>query len=432
MFKAKRLMATLGIIVLTMLSLVGLLSITRGTPLRSVVYRSGTTPPVASDSSIRDLIGLLSGTHIEPGHRVEQLLNGDGTYPRLWADLRSARSTITVQMYYSKPGKVADSLATILSERAAAGVRVLLLLDAFGSQTLRQEWADDLRKAGVEVRLLRKLRWYSLHNAGDRSHARVVVVDGRIGYTGGFGIADYWLGAGQKEDEWRESNVRFEGPAVQALQAAFAAAWVEPTGELLVDERFFPRRAFRERPGSATAGLLYTATSTGSTAAERFLALTITSATRTLFITNSYFVPDDDFRDLLIAAVRRGVDVRVLTANALTDVKMTWYAGRARYEELLAAGVKVYEYQPAMMHAKTMVADGIWGTIGSMNFDNRSLAFNNETNLVVWDQAFGAALDSTFADDLRRSREITLRDFKRRPLTERMVELGASVFSRVL
>ena len=432
MFKAKRLLATLGIIVLTMLALVGLLSITRGTPLRRVVYHAGTRPPVAADSSFRDLIGLFSGTHIEPGHRVEQLLNGDGTYPRLWADLRSARSTITVQMYYSKPGEVADSLAAILSDRADAGVRVLLLLDAFGSQTLQKAWMENLQEAGVEVRLLRKLRWYSLHNAGDRSHARVVVVDGRIGYTGGFGIADYWLGGGQKEDEWRESNVRFEGPAVQALQAAFAAAWVEPTGELLVDERFFPRRALQERPGSAMAGLLYTATTTGSTAAERFLALTIASATRTLFIANSYFVPDDDFRDLLIASAKRGVDVRVLTANVLTDVKVTWYAGRARYEELLAGGVKVYEYQPAMMHAKTIVVDGIWGTIGSMNFDNRSLAFNNETNLVVWDRAFGAALDSTFADDLRRSREISLSDFKRRPLTERMVELGASLFSRLL
>jgi cardiolipin synthase len=432
MLKGKRLVATLGTIVLTLLAFVGLLSITRGTPLRRVVYDARTRPPAIADSSFRDLIGLLSGTHIEPGHRIEQLLNGDGTYPRLWADLRSARTTITMQMYYSKPGKVADSLAAILSERASAGVRVLLLLDAFGSQSLKRDWAENLQKAGVEVRLLRKLKWYSLHNASDRSHARVVVVDGRIGYTGGFGIADYWLGGGEAKDEWRETNVRFEGPAVQALQAAFAAAWVEPTGQLLVDDRFFPHRGFRERPGTAMAGLLYTATTTGSTAAERFLALTIAGATRTLFIANSYFVPDDDFRDLLIASAKRGVDVRVLTANTLTDVKITWYAGRARYEELLAGGVKVYEYQPAMMHAKTIIADGIWGTIGSMNVDNRSLAFNDETNLVVWDQAFGAVMDSTFLDDLRRSREFRLAEFKRRPLIERMVELGASAFSRFL
>jgi cardiolipin synthase len=431
MFKVKPLAATLGVILLSFLAMVGLLSLTRGTPLRRVVY-ARTTPPAVGDSSFLDLMGLFSGTHIEPGHQVAQLLNGDGTYPRLWADLRAAQRTITVQMYFSKPGKVADSLAAILAERARAGIRVLLLLDSFGSQSLKKAWADELRKSGVDVRLLRKLRWYSLHNVGDRSHARVVVIDGRIGYTGGFGIADYWLGGGRAKDEWRESNVRFEGPAVAALQAAFAAAWVEATGVLVVDERFFPRKGFRERPGTAMAGLMYTATTTGSTAAERFLALTIAGATRTLCIANSYFVPDDDFRDLLVATAERGVDVRILTANKETDVKITWYAGRARYEELLAGGVKVYEYQPTMMHAKTIVTDGIWGTIGSMNFDNRSLAFNNETNLVIWDRSFGATMDSTYLDDLRYSREIKLPEFKRRPLIERLVELGASAFSRLL
>ena len=432
MLKVKRLGATLGIIALTMLALVGVLSITRGTPLRRVVYDARAHPPAVGDSSFRDLIALFTGTHLETGNRVEPLMNGEGTYPRLWADLRSAQRSITVQMYFSKPGAVADSLSRILSERARAGVRVLLLLDSFGSQSLKQRWATDLKEAGVEIMLLRKLRWYSLHTAGDRSHARVVVIDGRIGYTGGFGIADYWMGNGKSENQWRESNVRFEGPAVAALQAAFAAAWVEPSGVLLVDELFFPRPALRERPGSAMAGLLYTATTTGSTAAERFLALTIAGSTRTLWIANGYFVPDDDFRDLLIAAVKRGVDVRVLTANKKTDVKMTWYAGRARYAELLASGVRIYEYQPTMMHAKTIVADGIWGTIGSMNFDNRSLAFNDETSLLVWDRAFGAAMDSTFVDDLRRSQEIMLESFTRRPFSERIVELGASVFSRLL
>jgi cardiolipin synthase A/B len=432
MLKVKRLGAALGLIALTMLALIGVLSITRGTPLRRVVYGARTHPPAVGDSSFRDLIALFTGTQLEPGNLVEPLMNGDATYSRLWADLGAAQRSITVQMYFSKPGEVADSLSRILSERARAGVRVLLLLDSFGSQSLKQRWADDLKKAGVEVRLLRKLRWYSLHTAGDRSHARVVVIDGRVGYTGGFGIADYWLGNGKSENQWRESNVRFEGPAVAALQAAFAAAWVEPSGVLLVDERFFPRRGLRERPGSAMAGLMYTATTTGSTAAERFLALTIAGSTRTLWVANGYFVPDDDFRDLLIAAVKRGVDVRVLTANKKTDVKMTWYAGRARYEELLAGGVRIYEYQPTMMHAKTIVADGIWGTIGSMNFDNRSLAFNDETNLLVWDRAIGAAMDSTYLDDLRRSQEIRLESFAKRPYSERIVELGASVFSRVL
>ena len=432
MTRLKPLAVTLGVITVTFLSLAGLLSLTRGTPLRRVVYSARTSPPQVADSAFRDLIGLFSGVHLVHGNRVAHLLNGDGTYPKLWSDLRSARQTITVQMYYSKPGAVADTMAAVLSERARAGVRVLLLLDAFGSQSLRKRWADNLESAGVEVQRLRKLRWYSIHNAADRSHVRAVVVDGRIGYTGGFGLADYWLGNGRTKDQWRESNARFEGQVVMELQAAFAAAWVEATGELLVGDAFFPRRVFREQPGSTTAGLLYTAPTTGSTTAERFLALTIAGARRTLFVANSYFVPDDDFRDLLVAAAKRGVDVRVLTVGPESDIKTTWYAGRARYPRLMAGGVRIYEYQPTMMHAKTIVTDGIWSTVGSMNFDNRSLAFNNESNVVVWDREFGAAMDSTFLEDLRFAREIDPRHFAKRPMTERVIELGASVFSRVL
>ena len=431
MTRTRALLRVLGVLVLASLTLIGLLSLTRGTPLTNIDFGARSRPPRVGDPAFRDLIALMSNIQFEPGNQVEQLLNGDGTYPRLWNDLRSAQRTITVQMYYSKPGVVADTLAAVLAERARAGVRVLLLLDAFGSQSLKRAWADTLEKSGVEVMLLRKLRWYSFHNAADRSHVRVVVVDGRVGYTGGFGLADYWLGNGLLPDEWRETNVRFEGPAVHELQAAFAAGWVETTGELLVDETFFPRRAARPATG-AIAGLLFTGSTTGSTPAERFLALTIAGSSRTLYIANSYFVPDDDFRALLLDAARRGVDVRVLTVSEATDIRTTWYAGRARYAELLRGGVRIYEYQPTMMHAKTAVADGIWGTIGSMNFDNRSLAFNNESNLVVWDPAFGARMDSTFLRDLTHAREIRLAEFEKRPWTTRVIELGASVFQRIL
>ena len=431
MTKLKRLAITVGVIVGGLLALIGLLSLTKGTPMNRVAHAPGKGAPRVSDPAFRDIIALSTGMHLEPGNRVEQLVNG-ATYPRLWSDLRSATRSITMQMYYAKPGAVADTLAVVLGERARAGVRVLLLLDAFGAQSLKEEWSDALKAAGVEVRLLRRLRWYSVHNAMDRSHVRVVTVDGRLGYTGGFGIADYWLGNGKTKDEWRDTNVRFEGPAVMELQAAFAAAWVESTGELLVDDRFFPRPAFHLAAGPSVAGLLYSGTTTGSTRAERFLALTIAGATRTLFIANSYFVPDDDFRDLLIAAARRGVDVRILTTSDETDIRTTWYAGRARYEQLLRGGVRVFEYQPAMMHSKTIVADGTWGTIGSMNFDNRSLAFNNESNLVVWDPAVGAVMDSTYLADLTFSREIVLESFRKRPITARAVELAASIFSRLL
>ncbi|HMI42473.1 MAG TPA: phospholipase D-like domain-containing protein [Gemmatimonadaceae bacterium] len=414
------------------LMLIGILSVTHDAPVRSVIAEGDKDgPPSIEDPLFARSIELLTGTHIDPGNKVQILLNGDGTYPVLWKDLASAEHTITVQMYYSQPGKVADTLAKYLIDRAQHKVRVLLLLDAFGSQPLKREWIQGLKKAGVEVKWLRPLRWYTLQKAAQRSHVRVVVVDGRVGYTGGFGLADYWLGDGHHEDQWRETNVRFEGPTVGALQAAFAAAWAEATGELLTGDMFFPKSSFADI-GDTQAGLMYTIPSTGSTPAERFLALSIAGARRTLYISNSYFVPGENFMNLLLAAAKRGVDVRVLTVSNKTDVKTTWYAGRTYYEKLLEGGVKIYEYQPTMMHAKTMVVDGIWSDIGSMNFDNRSLSFNNESLLVALDRTVGAQMDSIFNEDLTRSKEIKLDEFRKRPLSGRILEWGAQKLRRVL
>ncbi|MDB4882802.1 MAG: Phospholipase D-like domain protein [Gemmatimonadetes bacterium] len=431
--RVKRVGAVLGILLLTALALIGILSITRGTPVKAVVAigdKEG--PPPITDSLFSRAMELYTGVHLTRGNAVRQMLNGNGLYPELWRDLRAAKHTITVQMYYSQPGAVADTMAAILSERARAGVRVLFVLDAFGSQNLKRDWADSLRAAGVEIGLLRQLHWYSLHNASDRSHVRVVVVDGEVAYTGGFGLADYWLGDGRHKDQWRETNVRFEGPAVMGLQAAFAAAWAECTGELIAGDIFFPLRAFTDVDGGVTAGVFFSSPTTGSTPAERFVALSIASARKTLYVANSYFVPDDDFRKLLSLARKRGVDVRILTVSKETDVKTTWWAGRSRYEELLKAGIRIYEYQPSMMHSKTFIVDGMWGSIGSMNFDNRSLAFNNESNLVFLDTGVGAQMNATFLDDLTQSTEITLPEFQRRPWYDRIIENGAAVFSRLL
>jgi cardiolipin synthase len=218
---------------------------------------------------------------------------------------------------------------------------------------------------------------------------------------------------------------------VAALQAAFASAWAETTGELLTGDMFFPRSSFADI-GDVQAGLMHTIPSTGSTPAERYLALSIAGARKTLYITNSYFVPGENFMQLLLAAAHRGVDVRVLTVSNKTDVKTTWYAGRTYYEKLLAGGVKIYEYQPTMMHAKSMVVDGMWSSIGSMNFDNRSLSFNDESVLVVLDRNVGAQMDSVFMDDLKWSKEIILEEFKKRPLSGKILEWGAQKLRRVL
>ena len=420
--------AALGLVLL----LIGLLSVTRGTPVKQVIAegdRGG--PPQVSDPLFSRTIELFTGTHIDQGNDVRVLLNGDRTYPPLWKDISSAKRTLTVQLYYSQPGAVADTMAKYLEERARAHVRVLLLLDAFGSQPLKKEWMAGLKQAGVEFAWLRPLKWYTLHKATQRSHVRAIVIDGRVGYTGGFGLADYWLGDGHHKEQWRETNVRFEGPTVAALQAAFASGWAEATGELLTGDMFFPPMASADG-GNVNAGLMHSIPTIGSTPAERYLALSIAGARKSLYITNSYFVPNDGFCNLLVKAVKRGVDVRVITVSSKTDVKTTWYAGRALYERLLKDGVRIYEYQPTMMHAKTLVADGLFSAIGSMNFDNRSMTFNNESQVLALDPVIGQRMDSIFIDDLRYSEEMKLETFRKRPWTGKVLEWGAQRLRRLL
>ena len=384
-----------------------------------------------SDPLFRRTIELLAGMTLRDGNAIKVLTVGDPTYAQLWEDLRGARSTITLQMYYANPGRVATMLKDILIERARAGVRVLFLQDGIGSQNMSEEWQDSLRAAGVTVAIFRPPRWYQLDKAGHRSHIRVVVVDGHIGWTGGFGIDDKWLGDGRSDGSWRDTNARFTGPAVMQLQATFAASWAEATGELITGSLFFPPSEFKS-DGDDYGALLHMAPTIGSTPAERFLALSIEGARRTMYISNSYFVPDDDFRRMLVAAAKRGVDVRLLLPSEKIDIKTTWYAGRRRYEELLAGGVRIYEYQPSMMHAKTFVIDGVWSTIGTMNIDNRSLAFNDESNIVAFDRSLGAEMDAIFFEDLKYSKEIKLEEFRRRPSYQKLLEKGAHLLSRLL
>ena len=413
-------------------ALIGFFSVTRGTPVKRVQAPGDPSgPPSVTDSMFQPTLELLTGMHLEQGNHIEVFINGNQTYPHLWADLRSAKRSITLQMYYAQPGQVADTLKQIVTERAKAGVRVLFLNDAFGSQNLGEKYWDELRAAGVRVATFRPVHWYDLHKANFRSHIRVVVVDGSVAYTGGFGIDDKWLGDGRHKDQWRDSNVRFRGPSVMALQATFAAGWAEATGDLLTGDLFFPPKELKH-DGTQLATVLHAAPTVGSTAAERYLALSIASARKTLYVSNSYFVPDDDFRRLLTSAAKRGVDVRILTTSGETDVKTTWKAGRAHYEQLLAAGVKVYEYQPVMMHAKSIVVDGVWGGVGTMNFDNRSMVFNDETMLVAYDTTFGRQLDEIFLEDTKYSKQFTLEEWRKRGWWERFLDGGAVMLSRLL
>jgi cardiolipin synthase len=424
-----------GIVIaaLSILAVIGLQSLTRGTSVRRLrAPGDDDGPPSPTDPLFCETLSLLTKTTLAPGHEIEVYANGDETYPRLWEDLRAAQRSITLQMYYCQPGRMADEFKQILLERAKAGVRILFLRDAFGSGALTKEYLEELEKGGIEIAAFRPTRWYQLFKVYHRSHIRVAVIDGEVGYTGGFGIDDKWWGDGKHENQWRDTNARFTGPAVLQHQATFAAGWAEATGTLLSGDLFFPTDANFASGGNISAGLLHASPSVGLTSAERYYAFAIGSAKKRLFITNSYFVPSDNFCELLVAAAKRGVDVRILTCNEKGDVKSTYYAGRNKYDILLANGVRIFEYQPAMMHAKSLVADGRFVSAGTMNFDNRSMSFNDETTLIAVDDGLGRRMEKLFESDMRECREITAASHAARPMKDKLLDHAWSLLARVL
>jgi cardiolipin synthase len=426
-------MASAGFLILGLLlgflSLVGFLNAVRGTPVKAVKGFPGELPRV-KDPAFRTAMELASHVTMLPGNQVDVYWNGDQTYPELWRDLREAKRSIVLQLYYCKTGRMADELVEILTERVRAGVTVLFLYDSFGtSRKFKKECLKKLRDAGVRTESFRPLALAALNKVQHRAHIRVVCIDGEIGWTGGFGIDDKWFGDGRSKDHWRDSNARFTGPAVDQLWGAFAACWAESTGELLI--------AGHEHQNGhggqgVIGGVLHGSPSVGSTDAERFFVYAIASAREKLYIANSYFVPDRDIRALLIDAAKRGVDTRILTVSDATDIKTTWHAGRARYEHLLRGGVRIFEYQPVMMHAKTFVVDGCFAAVGSMNADNRSLSFNEETVLLMLDRQAAATLEGHFMADLEHSDEIKLDEFRRRGFVGRVKEKVCYAFWRIL
>lgn len=426
----------LGVIV-SMALLIGFMDVVRGTPIKTVgTPGQGTECPAIDDPFFRESIELLTHVKLRRGHEVEFFINGDQTYPRLWEDLRNAKSSITLQLYFANKGKMADQLQRILIERAKAGIEIRFLHDAFGT-TLKKDYFEPLEKAGVKVEAFRPFSLKSLQKTQHRAHIRVIVIDGEIGYTGGFGIDDKWFGTGRDKDQWRDTNVRFTGPAVRQLQATFVVCWSEASSKLLTSDTLFPPNsrpeygAERENDG-ILAAVLHASPTIGSTAAERFFVLSIAAARQKLYISNSYFVPDGALRKLLCESAQRGVDVRVLTVSEATDTKSTWYAGRAKYEELLKGGVRIFEYQPVMMHAKTLVVDGAWVSVGSMNVDNRSISFNDESNLVILDEGEGARMEGMYLEDLKYAKEIKLDEFSRRGFFEKVAEFVCHLGWRVL
>ncbi|MEO7522094.1 MAG: phospholipase D-like domain-containing protein [Gemmatimonas sp.] len=394
-------------------------------PIKTVtaVGTSNELPGVETPGFV-SAISALTETAIVPGNQVELLLDGSATLTRIEADARSSKKSIVVQTYYCAPGKVAERLKQVMMSKAQQGLSVLFLPDAFGCGSLGDGYFDSLRTAGVRVAKMRPFKWYSLHRSLHRSHVRVAIIDSKIAYTGGFGFADKWL-PNPDGPPWQETTVRFRGPAVAELAGAFGIAWADATGELLAGDGIFPD-AFIPDEGTL-AGVMFTTRTYGTPVPERYLSLSLAAARRHVYIANPYFIPNKDLRKWLKEAVARGVDVHILTASSNIDVKFTRWAGRSTYEELLAAGVKIYEYTPSMLHAKTMVIDGVFVSVGSLNLDNISLRINDEAVLLSQDSTLAAALEKRFLADIAKAEKITLAKFKKRPLYEKLTQWVALV-----
>ncbi len=398
------------------------------TPLPMVRRRIPMRYHMRHQFGVRDVAFLqtmhaLTGAALSEGNKVEILKNGVRFFPSILAAVRAARKTINCEFYIYWDGEVGRQFAEALAERSRAGVKVNVILDAVGSAPMSRELIDFLQRNGISIEWYHPLRWYTLSRFNHRTHRKILIVDGEIGFSGGFGIADDWLGDADSKDHWRETVVRVEGPVVTQMQFAFMDNWVKSRGELLTGLDYFPQLAPR---GNVLTQVLKSSPSEGSSTVKLMYIVSIVSAASSIYISNAYFVPDRDTIRALEGAVRRGVDVRVIVPGENTDVPIVRQASRWQYERLLRRGIRLFEYQPTMMHAKTMVVDGIWTTIGSSNFDDRSFRLNDEVNVNIYDETIAGQMEQMFYEDLARSEEITSRRWLRRPLFDRMKEKVAA------
>ncbi|HEY5610301.1 MAG TPA: cardiolipin synthase [Thermoanaerobaculia bacterium] len=376
---------------------------------------------------VRDLAFLqtmhaLTGHQMIQGNRIDLLKNGVQIFPAMLEAIRQARYTINMESYIYWDGEIGRIFAEALAERARAGVQVKLILDAVGSAPMSKSLVEFLRANGIDVEWYHPLRWYTLSRLNHRTHRKVLILDGCVGFTGGAGIADVWKGNADAPDHWRETQVRVEGPVVTQMQFGFMDNWVKSRGEILTGLQYFPAL---EPAGNTLTQVIKSSPSEGISTAKLLYIISIVSAKTAISITNAYFIPDNDTVRAFESAIRRGVEVRVIVPGEWTDVPIVREASRLHYEMLLRKGIKIYEYQGTMMHAKTMVVDGMWGTIGSSNFDDRSFRLNDEINVNVYDEGIAAQLDAMFTEDLARSVEITPHRWGKRPLFARLKESAA-------
>jgi cardiolipin synthase len=364
------------------------------------------------------------GTEMVAHNSATLLQNGDEIFGGMSAAFQQARVSINLEAYIFDHGTAATGIARILADRARQGVEVRVLVDGFGSSLGPLE--DEMSAAGVKVAVYKPLRIFSLYKVGNRTHRRVFTVDGRIGFCGGVGIDDRWLGNARNPDEWRETMVRVEGPVVAQLQHIFFEDWVHTTGEVLNGSGQFPNI---ESAGDVLAQAISSSRTDQSSMAKLQYYMAIQAARHRIWIENAYFVPDRQIRQSLVQAAARGVDVRVLVPGKYIDSPNVRNASRFHYGELLDGGVQIFEYLPTMMHNKVMVVDGIWTSIGSINFVNRSMRKNGEASVSIYDRRFAERVETMVESDLARSERFTEAKWKKRGILARFGELFFWLFS---
>ncbi|MES2412857.1 MAG: phospholipase D-like domain-containing protein [Pseudomonadota bacterium] len=372
-----------------------------------------------ADPQFMRAMGSLLGPGISGGNKVTELLNGDQIFPSMLEAINSARQSITFETYIYWAGEIGQQFADALSGRARAGVKVHVLLDWVGSGKIDQKLLDDMTAAGVQIRKFHKPDWYNLARLNNRTHRKLLVVDGRVGFTGGVGIAPKWTGAGQDAEHWRDSHFRAEGPVVAQMQSTFMDNWLKVTGEVLHGEPYFPAL---QPAGNSNAQMFSSSPSGGAESMQLMYHMAITASERSMDLSMAYFVPDELSLSIMRDALKRGVRLRIITAGPITDTETVRAAGRATWGELLRAGAEIHEYQPTMYHCKVLIIDGLVVSVGSTNFDSRSFRLNDEANLNIYDATFAARQTQVFEQDLTRARRITLAEWEARPLTEKLHE----------
>jgi cardiolipin synthase A/B len=372
----------------------------------------------------------ITSAPIAVGNSIELFINGDEIFPAMLETIASARRSVNLVTYVYWPSEIGRTVAAALCERARAGVAVNVLLDAIGCSSIEPGVVRDMEDAGITFAHFRPLKPYAVRRLNNRTHRKLLVTDGEVGMTGGVGIADQWTGSAQDPDHWRDTHVRVRGPIVRGLQGAFAENWLEATGNVLVGSEYLPDLA--PMPDGMAMQVVRSSASVGDTNVEALFYLAIASARSSLNMTTAYFAPRPAFIEALSAAARRGVNVRLLVPGPNIDKDFVRQAGRAVYEQLLRVGVRIYEYQPTMLHAKTFTIDGVWSTVGSVNFDNRSFQLQDECSLCVHSSPFAALLDEHFECDVVRSVEIDPERWNDRPRRTRVTEALTKLARREL